>query len=341
MITVSASQDFTAGKLAVALAYALGSGGVLYALMLGGRRLVDRLKPARAWVQAADRRGRWSLVAVAMTADLDLKFQNAIADDLPSVLVNPSGGLEESSDAVSDDARGGPRRAPRGRGGRRRRRRRPGSRCPTTAPAPDFVGTQEWFNTDGEPLSIARAHRGPGPGRADRLLDLHLHQLHPHAAVRRSPGTTEYRDDGLTIVGVHSPEFAFEKDAGNVADAIEQYGIDYPVVQDNELGTWTAFGNQYWPAKYLIDADGEVRYVHFGEGDYEQTEAAIRSLLAEAGARATSAASAAPEAAVERADPDAAHPGDLPRHRPRPGLGERPAARQQATTAPPTRARWT
>ena len=79
----------------------------------------------------------------------------------------------------------------------------------------------------------------------------------------------EYRDDGLTIVGVHSPEFAFEKDAGNVADAIDENGIDYPVVQDNELGTWNAFGNQYWPAKYLIDADGEVRYVHFGEGAYD------------------------------------------------------------------------
>ena len=93
----------------------------------------------------------------------------------------------------------------------------------------------------------------------------------------------EYRDDGLTIVGVHSPEFAFEKDAGNVADAIADNGIRYPVVQDNELGTWSAFGNQYWPAKYLIGADGQVRFVHFGEGAYEETEQAIRSLLAEAG----------------------------------------------------------
>ena len=101
MITVSAAQDFTAGKLAVALAYAVGSGAVLYLLMLGGRRLVDRLKPARAWVQAATG-AVMVLVAVAMTADLDLEFQNAIADDLPAVLVNPSGELEESG-AVADD----------------------------------------------------------------------------------------------------------------------------------------------------------------------------------------------------------------------------------------------
>ena len=113
---------------------------------------------------------------------------------------------------------------------------------------------------------------------------------------------SEYRDDGLTIVGVHAPEFAFEKDAGNVADAISDYGISYPVVQDNELGTWTAFANQYWPAKYLIDAEGEVRYVHFGEGDYERTEEAIRSLLAEAGGGEIGG-EARPEGEVETADP--------------------------------------
>jgi thiol-disulfide isomerase/thioredoxin len=93
----------------------------------------------------------------------------------------------------------------------------------------------------------------------------------------------EYRDDGLTIVGVHAPEFVFERDADNVAAAIESNELAYPVVQDNEFGTWDAFGNRYWPAKYLIDADGRVRFAHFGEGSYEQTEAAIRSLLAQAG----------------------------------------------------------
>ena len=93
----------------------------------------------------------------------------------------------------------------------------------------------------------------------------------------------EYRDDGLTIVGVHAPEFPFEKEASNVEDAIADNGIEYPVVQDNDLATWTAWGNQYWPAKYLIDAEGQVRYTHFGEGSYDETEQAIRSLLAEAG----------------------------------------------------------
>ena len=94
-----------------------------------------------------------------------------------------------------------------------------------------------------------------------------------------------YRHDGLTIVGVETPEFAFEHDAGNVANAIDQFGIRYPVVQDNEMGTWNAYGNEYWPADYLIDATGHVRYAAFGEGDYDKTETAIRALLAEAGAQ--------------------------------------------------------
>jgi thiol-disulfide isomerase/thioredoxin len=93
-----------------------------------------------------------------------------------------------------------------------------------------------------------------------------------------------YQRDGLVVIGVHTPEFPFERDAGNVADAIADDGITYPVVQDNDYGTWNAFGNQYWPAKYLIDPHGDVRYAHFGEGDYEQTEDAIRSVLAESSA---------------------------------------------------------
>ena len=290
VITVSASQDFTAGKLAVALAYAVGSGAVLYLLMLGGRRVADRLRPWRAWVQAAAGAAMVA-VAIAMIADLDLKFQNAIADDLPSVLVNPSGGLE-SSGAVSDDLaalRGGGH-APE-----------PATGLRDYGPAPDFVDTQQWFNTPGgEPLSIADL---TGHGRVV-LIDFWTYTC--INCIRTLPYVeawdAKYRRDGLTVIGVHSPEFAFEKDAGNVADAISDYGIHYPVAQDNELGTWTAFRNQYWPAKYLIDANGEVRYVHFGEGDNDQTEAAIRSLLADAGT--TELGADAKPGRVETADPD-------------------------------------
>jgi thiol-disulfide isomerase/thioredoxin len=94
-----------------------------------------------------------------------------------------------------------------------------------------------------------------------------------------------YRRDGLVIVGVETPEFAFERNAANVAGAISQFGLRYPVVQDNKMGTWNAYGNSYWPADYLIDASGNVRYATVGEGDYAKTETAIRALLAEAGSR--------------------------------------------------------
>jgi thiol-disulfide isomerase/thioredoxin len=92
-----------------------------------------------------------------------------------------------------------------------------------------------------------------------------------------------YHRDGLEIVGVHTPEFPFEREASNVADAINQFGITYPVVQDNDRATWDAYQNQYWPADYLIDSGGHVRYVHFGEGDYSAAQKAIRDLLAAAG----------------------------------------------------------
>ncbi len=91
----------------------------------------------------------------------------------------------------------------------------------------------------------------------------------------------KYRDEGLLIVGIHSPEFEFEKKRENVLAAVEQFGIEYPVVLDNDFGTWHAYRNSYWPRKYLIDIDGFVVYDHIGEGAYQETERKIQELLAE------------------------------------------------------------
>jgi cytochrome c biogenesis protein CcdA/thiol-disulfide isomerase/thioredoxin len=93
-----------------------------------------------------------------------------------------------------------------------------------------------------------------------------------------------YRDKGLVVIGVHSPEFAFERDPANVRKAIAELGIGYPIALDNRLAIWRAFDNRYWPAHYLADARGRIRYHHFGEGSTDETEAAIRSLLIENGA---------------------------------------------------------
>jgi cytochrome c biogenesis protein CcdA/thiol-disulfide isomerase/thioredoxin len=295
VITVSASQDFTAGKLAVALSYAIGSAIVLYALILGGRRLVDRLAGLRGRVQMA-MGAVMVAVAALMLADLDTRFQTAIADDLPALLVNPTGELEESA-AVSEDlaaVRGGHAATEAGA-----TEAGADKALPRLGAAPDFTDTQRWFNTPrGRVLSIREL---TSQGKVV-LLDFWTYTC--INCLRTLPylraWDSAYRNHGLVIVGVHTPEFAFEKDAGNVEQAIADNEIRYPVVQDNEYGTWTAYGNRYWPAKYLIGADGQLRYVHFGEGAYETTEAAIRSLLAEAGnARLGEAA----RASTETADP--------------------------------------
>jgi cytochrome c biogenesis protein CcdA/thiol-disulfide isomerase/thioredoxin len=252
VITVSASQSFTAGRLAVALSYGAGSAVVLYFLMLGGRRLIAPLSRRGAGVQVA-MGAVMVLVALAMLGNYDVRFQNRIASDLPSVLVDPTESLEEAAVAAHD---------------------------PLPGAAPEFVDTQRWFNTPGDRPLTLRSLRG-------RVVLVDFWTYTCINCLRTLPYLTAwdrtYRKDGLTIVGVHSPEFPFEKDAGNVEEAIERNGIHYPVVQDNDLATWTAYHNEFWPAEYFIDARGRIRYTHFGEGEYGKKEQIIRRLLAEAG----------------------------------------------------------
>ena len=93
----------------------------------------------------------------------------------------------------------------------------------------------------------------------------------------------KYKSEGLVVIGVHAPEFAFERDIGNVKKAIADLKITYPVAIDNNYAIWRAFENEFWPAHYFIDAEGRIRYHHFGEGEYEQSEKVIQQLLAEAG----------------------------------------------------------
>ena len=281
VITVSASQSLTAGRLGVALSYAVGSAAVLYLLMLGGRRVTTRLAPQAGRLQMA-MGVVMVVVALLMAGDYDTRFQTAIANDLPDFIVNPTGELEER-DSVREELAG--LRSQHQGVGTVAAAADEGSGAealPVLGRAPDFVDTQQWFNTPGDRALTLRELRG-------RVVLVDFWTYTCINCIRTFPylkaWDERYRDHGLTIVGVHTPEFPFEREAGNVAAAIEQNGIRYPVVQDNDYGTWNAYGNQYWPAKYLIDAKGRVRYVHFGEGEYEETEAAIRELLAEAGHR--------------------------------------------------------
>jgi cytochrome c biogenesis protein CcdA/thiol-disulfide isomerase/thioredoxin len=297
VITVSASQSFTAGRLAVALSYGIGSAVVLYLLMLGGRRLVAPLARRGVGLQVA-MGAVMVVVALAMARDYDVRVQNRIASSLPSFLINPTEGLEDTAVAKSalEDVRGesahgvGAKASSAAEAVRVSSERSSGaartadaghpSGLPVLGKAPEFVDNQRWFNTPGgKPLTL-RELRG-------RVVLVDFWTYTCINCLRTLPYLTAwdraYRKDGLTIVGVHSPEFPFEKDAANVQGAIERNGIHYPVAQDNDLATWTAYGNQYWPAEYFIDARGRVRFAHFGEGEYDEKEQIIRELLAEAG----------------------------------------------------------
>lgn len=146
--------------------------------------------------------------------------------------------------------------------------------------APDFVGITKWLNPDNQPLTM-QSLRGKVV-----LVDFWTYTC--INCIRTLPFVTswydKYKNDGFVVVGVHTPEFQFEHDSANVLNAIKQYNIHYPVAQDNDYKTWTNFSNQYWPAEYLIDSKGIVRRVHFGEGEYDTMEQAIRQLLKEKGA---------------------------------------------------------
>jgi cytochrome c biogenesis protein CcdA/thiol-disulfide isomerase/thioredoxin len=298
VVSVSATSGSSARLVAIAVSYSIGSAAVLLLFALGGRRVTDRIRRAGRG-PALQRAVGVVMIATAalMSADLDVRFQTALANDFPSFLVNPTRAIERS-DAVE-------RRLADLRG--RSRFHSESADLPRLGKAPDFRGTQRWFNTGGQELSLAKLR-----GRVV-LIDFWTYTC--INCIRTLPALRawddRYRDRGLTIVGVHTPEFSFERDADNVKDAIAQNKLRYPVVQDNEYGTWTAWGNQYWPAKYLIDASGNVRYTHFGEGAYDKTEGAIRALLQQAGSRLGATVDASVETAAKGVETPESYLGAL------------------------------
>lgn len=152
------------------------------------------------------------------------------------------------------------------------------------ANAGEFVGVNKWLNLPGEKKELKLSElRGKVV-----LVDFWTYTC--INCIRTLPHVTgwyeKYKDRGFIVVGVHTPEFEFEKKTENVEAALKQYKIHYPVVQDNDYSIWKAYNNMFWPAKYLIDSHGNIRYTHFGEGNYEETEKKIIELLKEAGQKA-------------------------------------------------------
>jgi thiol-disulfide isomerase/thioredoxin len=149
----------------------------------------------------------------------------------------------------------------------------PATTLATGAPAPDFKGITGWLNSP--PLDMQQLK-----GKVTLVEFWTFDCINcAHTIPYVENWYARYRDKGLVVVGVHTPEYSFEHDTGNLKNAVRRFGIQYPVAQDNQYATWNAYGNQYWPALYLFDKNGRLVYSHLGEGNYDETEQQIRTLL--------------------------------------------------------------
>ena len=266
LLTGAALNGANIGTSFLLLAYAAGAATSLgAALLLGGRVFAAMKKSfgAGEWV----RRGLGVAVLVAVVAiglgvDTSLLTQVSLA------------GTNRIEQALIDEIKPAS-------GGAMKMAALPPAKTASALPvedvAPPLDGAVEWLNS---PPLTPEALRG-------KVVVVDFWTYSCINCLRSLPylkaWADKYKDQGLVVIGVHAPEFAFERDIGNVKRAVAQLGITYPVAIDNNYAIWRAFENQFWPAHYFIDAEGRIRYHHFGEGEYEQSEKVIQQLLAEAG----------------------------------------------------------
>lgn len=260
LLTGAALQGASAGTTFLLLAYALGAATSLgLALLVGGRvfAAMKRSIGIGEWVRRALGLAVLAgVVAIALGADTGL---------LTRLSLGGTAGVEQS---LLDRFHPDDRRATAGAGG---------GMLPVEGGFPSLAGATEWINS---PPLDARALRGKVV-----LVDFWTYScincLRSLPYVRA--WAEKYRAQGLVVIGVHTPEFAFEREPANVRAAVRDLGIGYPVALDGDHAIWRAFQNHYWPAHYAIDAQGRVRYHHFGEGGYAESERVIQRLLAENG----------------------------------------------------------
>jgi thiol-disulfide isomerase/thioredoxin len=265
---VAASREVGVDALLLTVAYSLGYAVPLLAFAIGGQR-AGRLAVVRAHAVGL-RRGLGVVIAataLAIALNVDRHFTTAVP-----------GYTQAVQDHVENSAR-----ARRALAGLHDGGTGPGATDKPEAvlddygPAPDFTDVSLWLNTPGGRQLTMVGLRG-------KVVLVNFWTYTCINCLRELPHVKAwydaYRRDGFVVVGVHAPEFAFEHEPRNVRSAVRDLGIEHPVALDNAFGTWNAYANQYWPANYLVDRAGHVRYVHFGEGQYARTEHAIRTLLA-------------------------------------------------------------
>jgi cytochrome c biogenesis protein CcdA/thiol-disulfide isomerase/thioredoxin len=262
ILTGAAIRGATASTTLLLLAYALGAATSLAAALLIGGRVFIAMKKSLGvgeWV----RRGLGVLVLAGVAA-IALGLDTGLLTRLSLTRTN---GLEQSLFQGF------------GLGHRTRAVAVAGSNLPVEGTMPELNGAVEWLNSP--PLTRASLR-----GKVV-LVDFWTYSC--INCLRTLPyveaWAQKYKDHGLVVIGVHSPEFAFEKSPDNVKRAVRDLGVTYPVALDSNLAIWQAFNNEYWPAHYFIDAQGRIRHHHFGEGEYDESERVIQQLLREAGYR--------------------------------------------------------
>ena len=261
---LAATGEVTWRIVLVTIAYSVGHALPLLALAIGSQRLASGMQTVRGHTHAL-RRGAGVVVALTAVA-IVLHAPERLATSVPGYTQAVQERIERSSSAQRELAKLNGTSATRAQVDAAR------------ADAPEIQGIGTWINTSHDkPLTVA--------GLRGRVVLVDFWTYSCINCLRTLPRLEAwddaYRKDGLTIIGVHSPEFAFERVPDNVRSAVRRLGVRYPVALDNDFATWRAYANQYWPAKYLIDRQGRVRFHHFGEGDYEDTERRIRGLLGE------------------------------------------------------------
>ncbi|WKG04773.1 cytochrome c biogenesis protein DipZ [Mycolicibacterium sp. HK-90] len=269
IVVAGATGSIGANTVALTLSFAIGAALPLLVFALAGRRVVERVNAFRRRQRRIRLIGGVVMLvfAVALAANVPAKLQRAIPD-YTSGLQDRVATAGEVQDRLSPTGGGELSQCVDGVG-----------ELQNCGAAPDITGIAQWLNTpDGAPVDL-KSLRGKVV-----LIDfwayscINCQRAIPHVV----DWYDRYKDSGLAVIGVHTPEYAFERVPGNVARGAADLGITYPVALDNAYSTWTNYENRYWPAEYLIDANGVVRHVKFGEGDYDVTERLIRELLMEA-----------------------------------------------------------
>jgi cytochrome c biogenesis protein CcdA/thiol-disulfide isomerase/thioredoxin len=263
---LAAEQRVGLRLVLLTLFYAAGAGTVLLLIALGGQRATRRLRQTRAWWRPA-----LGIVIAAAAFAVIFNLDQTLQTDLGSYTTALQRHTEESTFAAKHLA------TLRGTGGiTLKRTASTHSNLPVYAAAPNFAGIADWLNTPGgKPLTVA--------GLRGKVVLIDFWTYSCINCLRTLPHLrawfSAYHKQGLDIVGVHTPEFAFEHVLSNVEAAVKRLDITWPVALDNHYATWNAWSNQYWPAEYLVDQHGEIRDYSFGEGDYTKTEDDIRQLL--------------------------------------------------------------